>query len=462
MQRFIILHTNDIHARIEGLARIATLVEQIRTENAPTQVLYFDAGDIEDNSIRLSSLTKGVAMHRLLSVSGCDAAAVGNGGIGSYGYQMLPEYSKAADYLLLLANLYTPEGKLVPGVQPTALLNVGTLRLGLIGVTAPIEDIYGEAGFGLQLPTLLPLVKECAAQLRHDGAQAIILLSHLGLEADREIAPDLPEEIVLIIGAHSHHLLPEGEWVKQVLVVQAGEYAQHLGRLDLLWDGEHVAVERVSVLPVLQTTPQATRILGEVTAIDTEVAQFLNGIIGELAEPLDYTPDRECGTTNLMADALREHMNADVAIITPGAAFAGPLPAGPLRRITLWEACPTPGNPTIATMTGAQLSATVTRGLDPDFAQERPRPFRGRARGLMHLSGARVQAGQFLVDGQPIEPERHYKVAACDWELSEYGGYVDPQWKLQLHFEMPTILRDVLEAYIPAHSPLRVEMGRLS
>src|SRR3954469_19895048 len=72
VQKFIILHSNDIHGRIEGLARIATLVEQIRAENVDIPVLYFDAGDSEETSTRLSNLTKGVAMHRLLTVAGCD------------------------------------------------------------------------------------------------------------------------------------------------------------------------------------------------------------------------------------------------------------------------------------------------------------------------------------------------------------------------------------------------------
>ena len=60
MQPLIILHTNDIHGRVEGLARIATLVEQIRIENPAIPVLYFDTGDIEENSIRLSNLRRGL------------------------------------------------------------------------------------------------------------------------------------------------------------------------------------------------------------------------------------------------------------------------------------------------------------------------------------------------------------------------------------------------------------------
>ncbi len=188
--------------------------------------------------------------------------------------------------------------------------------------------------------------------------------------------------------------------------------------------------------------------------------EALEGIIGELAEPLDYASDRECRTTNLMADMLREHMGADVAVITAGAAFTGPLPAGSLRRETLWDVCTSPGNPGIVIMTGAQLVAVVKRGLDPDFARECPKPLRGQARGLIHLSGASIYNGQLLINGQSVELDREYRVAGSDWELEPYGGYVDSQWNLQPGYDMPTILREALEKYLIAHSPIHGEIGR--
>ena len=49
---FIILHTNDIHGRVEGLSRIATLIEQIRAEKPDVPVLYFDLGDSETLGVR--------------------------------------------------------------------------------------------------------------------------------------------------------------------------------------------------------------------------------------------------------------------------------------------------------------------------------------------------------------------------------------------------------------------------
>src|SRR5260221_41478 len=144
MQPLIILHTNDIHVRVDQLARIATLIESIRVENPATPVLYFDTGDIEERSIQLSNLTKGIAMYRLLSTIGCDAVTVGNAGIPTYD-QMLEDYARAARYPFVLANLLTSTGEPVPGVQPTALLNVNEVRLGLIGATADLDGIYSDS-----------------------------------------------------------------------------------------------------------------------------------------------------------------------------------------------------------------------------------------------------------------------------------------------------------------------------
>jgi 2',3'-cyclic-nucleotide 2'-phosphodiesterase (5'-nucleotidase family) len=311
------------------------------------------------------------------------------------------------------------------------------------------------------VPTL-PLIHDLAAGLRGEGADAVILLSHLGLAADRKLAEELQEDVALIIGGHSHDLLPEGEWVGEVLIAQAGHYAEHLGRIDLIWDGEKLRVTRATVLPVVNATPPSARILAEAGAIEAEVERYLGEVIGELAQPLDYATDRECGVANLLADALRQRMDADVGVLVAGQAFSGPLAAGPLRRATLWDVCPSPANPGVVTLTGSQLVELVTRGLDPERAAEQPRPLRGKARGLMHLSGAVVRNGRLLAGGQPVEPERTYRVAGSDFEFETVWGYTDADWDLHPSYDVPTILREALEEYLAAHSPVNVESGRLT
>ncbi len=442
MDRFTILHTNDIHGHIEPLARAASLIATLRAAEAPQPVIYLDGGDSEEASVRLSNLTKGVAMHHLLTAAGCDAAVVGNASPLRYGYQVLADQAAAASYPLLLANMRLSDGSPVPGVQPTAMLKLAGHRLGLIGVTSEAEGMY-ETWFGVTMLPIVPLVRELAAALRQDGADGIVLLSHLGLDLDRSVAAELQADVNIIIGGHSHSLLPNGEWVGDVLIVQAGQF---IG---------------AACLPVTDELSPSTEVLAAAQAQEAAVLSMLNQVIGELAQPLDFADDRECGVANLMADALRARMQADVSVVGAGEAFTGPLPAGPLARLALYDVCSSSANPGVVALSGAQLQTMVSRGLDPAFAAERPRTLRGAARGLLHLSGAVVRDGQLLIDGQPVKADRLYRVAGSDWELGTLGGYVAAEWQLDPAYEVPTILREALEDYLATNSPVVVTMGRL-
>lgn len=464
MQKFIILHSNDMHGRVEGLARIATLVERVRAENPDLPVLYLDAGDSEETSRRLSNLTKGIGMHRLLSAAGCAAATVGNGGILRYSQYILKEYAKVAHYPHLLANLRNPDGSLPAGVKATAMLEVGTLKLGLIGLTAVKigNNLIYEEYFDLHAPDSAVLVRELAAELRQQGADVVILLSHLGLADDVTLSLQIHDIVPLIIGAHTHHLIPGGIWWDKTLIVQAGEYAEHLGRLDLAWDGERLQVEHVMVIPVSEDIPPAPRVQAEIAAIEFDVEQMLNDVITSLPEALDFSYERECSAGNLMADALRARTGAEVAIVEAGAAFTNSLPAGPLRRIALWEVCSSSANPGIVEMDGTQLLTIVERGLNPARAAEVTRINRGQPRGFLHISGAHMCNGQLFIGEHPVEPERIYKVGGSDWELGTYGGYAEATWGLHPTYEIQTILRDVVEEYLKDEPALPVKMGRLS
>ena len=437
-------HTNDIHGRVNGIARLATMLERARAE-ADAPVLYLDAGDVEETRNRLSNLTKGVAMHRLLRVAGCDAVAVGNGIVLRYGIGPLLDQARAAGYPQLAANLLL-DGRTVPGCEPSALLDAGGIRVGVVGLSpADWPDMY-EGVFGLEIPDAATVVRAEAATLRQAGAEVVIVLSHLGLPPDQELAAQLDGEVDLIVGAHTHHLLPDGERVDGVTIVQAGEFAEHLGRVELEVDGDGARVVDVQVEPVALATPQHPAVDEEVAAIEAELEAHLAEVVGELLGPLELRDDAECSAANFMADVVRERMQAEVGVMTSGAAFDDGLPAGPLTRGALYEACSSPGNPGAANLTGAQLVQLVARGLDPELAQDSPRSFRGAKRGLMHLSGAEVRDGRLLVGGAEVDPDRTYLVAGSDWELDSFGGYADEAWGLDVRYALPTtIMREAIE-----------------
>lgn len=458
MSRFTILHTNDIHGRVEGLARAAKLVGRIRAESGHP-VLYFDAGDPEENSRPISHYTKGTAMHRLLDAAGCDLGAVGNGGFLRYGPQVLARYAEAIRHPLVLANLREADGSVIEGVQAAVMLEVAGKKLGIIGLTDPYEEY--ETYFGLRTLEALSLTKELAADLRNQGVDAVILLSHMGLAKDKELASGLGGEIPLIIGAHSHDLLPIGEQIGSVWIAQAGQFSEHLGRIELEWTEEGLEVCGIEVLPVGENVPQSPKVLSELGVLEREVASFLSQRIGELAGSFDYASDRECAAANLMADMLRERLNAEVGLVTAGMAFAGPLPGGALTRGQLLEVCYVTANPTVTEIKGWMLEAMLRKGLDQEFAAGKPKALRGTARGLMHVSGMSLRGEEICIGDRALEPERTYKLASSDGELAPEWGYTQKEWGLELRFEVPTILAEALEDYLRQHPGLKPETGRL-
>jgi 2',3'-cyclic-nucleotide 2'-phosphodiesterase (5'-nucleotidase family) len=423
VRRLVLLHTNDIHGRIDGLARIATLVERIRAEeDAP--VLYLDGGDIEETTVRLSSLTKGAAMHRILSEAGCDVATVGNAVWLRYGPQALVEHAGAAEYPLLLANL-----RPVEGVLPSVLLIAGDWRVGVIGVTDDFEGVFGDFDFGVRPLPVVPLVRELARELRVRGAELVVVLSHLGWRSDRDVVTDpvlaeqLEGEIDLVIGAHSHDLLPEGEWVGRVLVTQAGCHAEHLGRVEVREDGMSASVVSVS-----EEVPLHPGVVAAAEEAERSLEAHLDEVIGDLERPLDAA---------FVAEVYRQRLHADVGLAVEFATIDAPLPPGQVRRGELWAVCPSSGNPGVVEMSGARLLELLERGADPAFQRTAPRALRGRPQGRL-----------FSVGAQMVDPLRRYRVAGSDWELGALSGLSDPDWGLSPEYDFPTIVREAVEEHL--------------
>ena len=466
-ERLTILHTNDVHGRLEGLARVATLVRDARAASLHP-VLYVDAGDIEDTSNRLSNLTKGVVMHRLLSAAGCDAAAVGNGVLLRCGPALLERYALAATNPLFLANLVTADGSSIAGVQSHGMLDVASAKIGVIGLTDPF-DSYSSI-FGLQPLEIVPLVRRLALELRAAGAEFTLVLSHLGwqhqatdrnLPNDADLARALQSEIDLVIGAHTHHLLPHGERIGRVWVAQAGSYAQQLGRIELSRNSSGWHVESRETRAVLETVEPLQSVLEEEARIEAELEMWL-------AEPLcTFTTDlthaaTECGTGNIVADALWAFWDIEIGLSLGGIGFLRAINAGVATRGDVFERVPSSANPAVTQLQGWQILEMLVSGLDAAQASVSPKGYRGAARGLMHVSNLLRRDGQWFVGTishhAPLELGRVYRVATSDAALEVDGGFTQSTWNVETQYDANVIM---LEGYMRKHPLIAPEIGRV-
>jgi len=497
MLQLTILHTNDLHGRVERLPYLSAMAKRIRAEVEATggAVLLVDVGDAEERSLLESDVTKGAAVMALLSAAGYQAMAVGNGAALSYGPQCLSAMAAAASFPLLAANFtWAESGETVEGVTPAVLLEVETsssefrassieqrpssIKVGLIGL-APTFGFWSL--FGVDVPRGIEAVRRWRDELRAQGATVIIVLSHQGSPNDRQLAQAV-DGLDVIIGGHFHEELAEGVWQGETLICQAGEHGRFLGRIDLTVDDAsgRVTQKRARLLPLDENIEPDPAVLAEWKRQQAIVAEIVKEPIGETLAPLPHDPLRESPMGNFLADVLRQRMSTQVALCISGSLNGG-LPGGVITLGDLCRACSSPGNPGRTELTGAQLREMLDLGLNPERAKMRPTFLRGRPLGILAVSGLRVEYDPAAPDGERIQrvwvgeellqDDERYTVAATDFEMGgmtyhDFDGRVPgvsftipPE---EVEYELPTVLREVMEDYLRQHSPVATpDVGRL-
>lgn len=460
MNQISILYTGDIHANVDHFLRLATLAHSQRYELTAVgrHVILVDTGDAEDRACIESDLSKGGVIYRLLRTAGYQAAVVGNGLLLSYGPQVLTHISGASNLPLLCANVLTRDlhPTPLPGASPTLIIPCGPVRVGLIGLTTELKDTY-EQFYGVRVPNTIETTRQQFHALRAQGCQVIGVLSHLGYERDVELAETVPE-LSFIIGGHSHARLAAPRVIYGVPVCHAGDRARYLGRLDLTLDDHDKVVEwRGQILPVRDDLPPHPDVSSAWAAIQQEAARKLEQNVAQLTAPATLAHSEACSLGQLAADALRERMQAGVAICATGH-FSGELPQGPVTLGDLMRACPSTANAGVADVTGAQLVRALEYGADPDVWQRTPRAMNDSAVGILQVAGLRYRLsldapfGQRVTDveigGEPVQLTAVYRLAATDFELLPRRGYFPDLALGDTTLDVRRVLREVLQDYL--------------
>lgn len=463
-----ILHTNDLHARIEQLPFISSMARRIRKDVASQggHVLLWDAGDAPDRILLESDVTKGAAIMAIMNAVGYDAAALGNASAVTYGPRNVARLAEVANFPIMAANLsWMESGQLIEGAVPYQLIHLDRVKLGLIGVTA-LSGAYSI--FGARTFKPAPIVRELLAHLREQEADVIAVLSHLGLEGDKSLAEEV-DGLHIIVGGHTHDTLEEPLVVNETLIAQAGAYGEYLGRIDLEMDNSsgHIAKRTAQLIPV-RGSEADDQVIAAIEDQIKQVQGLLSRPVGQTMDFLNLNYFQECALGNFLADVLRERMETEVAFVVAGmldeAIREGVVTFGDLCRASSSTA-----NPARADLTGKEILDALNYGLRPEVAQERPAPMRGNPQGIPQVSGLKVtydpytdpdeQVIEVLVGSEPLDLKRRYSVAATDWEMGELTDYthLDQQ---QVTYDAPTILREAMEEYLVEHSPVSVTVER--
>jgi len=255
-----ILHTDDLHGHLEptkvgqntygGYSRQTTLVKQFTASDPNPLVL--SGGDTFQGTL-FFNLYQGLADVLFMNYQAYQAMAVGNHEFDN-GPAALARFAQKANFPLLAANLdVSTEPLLKDLVKPYAVLSVGGEKIGVIGAVTPDLPTISSPGPNVKMLELMTSLKNSADQLRAQGINKIVLVSHLGYTVEQQVAATVPG-IDVIVGGHSHTLLgtfdnkdfppSEGPYPTVVqnpdgnktLLVAAWEWGKVLGRLKVTFD----------------------------------------------------------------------------------------------------------------------------------------------------------------------------------------------------------------------------------
>ncbi len=247
----VILHTNDMHGRIEtddgilGMPLISALVQQHRAEH--DHVLVLDAGDTLHGRPVANQL-EGRSVVATMNAAGYHYMAPGNHDF-NYGYERLLELEDEMEFQVLAANVYK-DGELL--FTPYVIHELGPYRVGILGLATPdtYQTTHPRNIEGIEFTSMVEAAAHYVPILQQQNVDLIIALGHVGFGRNypSTAVADAVDGIQLFVDGHSHTLLPEGQHHKDTLFVQANEYGKYLGRVEVRLSGDRPEF-RASLIP---------------------------------------------------------------------------------------------------------------------------------------------------------------------------------------------------------------------
>jgi len=473
----VILYTSDVHCGVDqgwGYAGLYALKEKLSKDHT---VLLVDDGDaIQGEAV--GTMTRGEAIIDIMNVMGYDLAIPGNHEF-DYGMEQFLSLTRRANFPYLCCNLNRQGEQVFKGY---AVLEADGVKIGFVGVTTPLtprsstarnfmndegEFIYNflqEDGTGQKL---YDAVQQAVDAARADGARYVIALAHLGnAEA---CAPWRYSDVIAhttgidaMLDGHSHDLdqvVMKNKDGQNVVRSACGTKLETVGALTITVDGrifselyswsddapakEGLTLNNPAALAVENATRDLNEKLNEVvagTAVDLTI--FDPAVTDENGHPIRLIRRAETNLGDLCADAyLDQSSGADIALINGGGIRVS-IDQGDITLNDILSVHPFGNALTVIEATGRQVLDALewsvhaapaefggflqVAGLTFTYDPTLPSPcltdenkFFG---GVDETMERRVR--DVLVGGEPIDPDRVYRVVSNDYTLLNNGdGY---------------------------------------
>lgn len=457
-KRIHLLHTNDLHSHFEAMPRVHRVLHELqqRLEDSGETVIPVDLGDHMDRFSVETEGTQGLANRAVMEAAGYQLITLGNNELLTFSKEELHRLYIDAPFEVLATNVADADGGRPSWIQTESIREVQGFRIGFLGVTIPFQNFYRLLGWHVSDP--FEELTLAVPRLRKK-ADAVVILSHLGLGNDRRLAEEIPG-IDVIMGSHTHHLLEVPERVGGTLIAAAGKFGGHVGHVVLEPKEKADGLERVEAGCVAAAGAAPDRGLVEkIRSFRDQAEHTLSQPLFTLDQPLPISWYEESPLGNFLADGLLDWVpDAECAMVNAGQLLEG-LKAGPVTRGKLHRICPHPINPAQMVLTGEQIRGILEETLIRENQDQEIRGFgfRGKKLGVLNLAGMTVEYRpeappgkrliQVRIDGGRLVPEKEYQVATID--MFTFGvGYREFRRGDHQKYFLPEFLRDVLAHHL--------------
>lgn len=205
-QHIYVIATNDIHASIENMPKLKTIINEYEKRG---EVIVVDSGDrVSGNAYVDDATIPGAPIIELMNDVGYDIATLGNHEFDK-GSEVLNAMISCAKFPIVCANVEAKNGATT--LQPYTIIEHYGVELGFVGIVdtdnhgKPLggNDSYTNYTFTPDVETACRVCEEIAP-----NCDFVILLSHMGLDRDIIVAEQSPH-CHWIAGGHSHDLVNE-------------------------------------------------------------------------------------------------------------------------------------------------------------------------------------------------------------------------------------------------------------
>jgi S-sulfosulfanyl-L-cysteine sulfohydrolase len=437
--------------KLGGFAHLKTLVDHLRADVGERRSLLLDGGDLWQGT-GLANAMRGADMVEAANLLGIEAMT-GHWEF-TYGEAALRANLERFKGEFLAQNVFLTEEAAFNDAKafdpasrrvfkPATIKELGGYRVAVIGQAFPYVPIAHpkrftpDWTFGIREEELQKLV----AGLRdNDKVDAVLLLSHNGMDVDLKLASRVLG-IDVILGGHTHDAVPQPIAVKNAsgvtLITNAGSNGKFLGVLDLELAKGKIKDLRYRLLPVyaelLKPDPAMDALIERVHATH---ATDWNGQVAT-ADRLLYRRGNFSGPTDqLLCDALRRQLDAEIAL-SPGFRWGTTALAGQALTMedVLAETAITYAETYVQRMTGSQIKDVLEDVCDNLFNAD-PYYQQGgdmvRVGGLSYACTPAESAGRRISDltldnGKPLQAGKSYKVAGWASVNTQQGK---PVWNV--------------------------------